>query len=96
MMHSKVRNIDVFRVKIEELSGSSQFRSEVNNVERKTLLSFLNPNYETVLKQPQHLRKITMNDMYQKSESPVHLMFGASNYTKIKVLLLNMVSHWQN
>lgn len=66
MMHSKVRNIDVFRVKIEELSGSSQFRLEVNNVERKTLLSFLNPNYETVLKQPQHLRKITMNDMYQK------------------------------
>ena len=66
MMHSKVRNIDVFRVKIEELSGSSQFRSEVNNVGRKTLLSFLNPNYETVLKQPQHLRKITMNDMYQK------------------------------
>ena len=38
MMHSTVRKINVFEVKIEDLSGSFQFKSEVSKVERETLL----------------------------------------------------------
>ena len=53
MMYSTVRTVrkvDVFEVEIKYLGWSLQFRSEVSNVERETLLSLSNPNYKTVLK----------------------------------------------
>ena len=84
MMHSTVRETNVFEDEIKDLSGSFQFKSEVSKVERETLLSLPNPNYEAVLKQHQHLRNI-MNDMDKKIELPIHLVFGASDYTKINV-----------
>ena len=68
VMHLTVRKIDVFEVKIKDLSGSFQFKSEVSKVERETLLSLPSLNCEPVLKQQQHLRKITMNDMDKKTE----------------------------
>ena len=81
VMHSTVRKTDVFEVEIKNLSGSFQFKSEVNKVERETLLSLPNPNYEAVLKQHQYLQNITMNDVDKKTELPIHLVFGASDYT---------------
>ena len=49
------------------------------------MLSLPNPNYQAVLKQHQNLRNITMNDLDKKTELPIHLVFGASHYTKINV-----------
>ena len=43
--------IDVFGAEIEELRGSFQFKSEVSKVERESLPSLPNVNYEAVLKQ---------------------------------------------
>ena len=54
-------------------------------VERETLLSLPNPNYESVLRQYHHLRDIKINDTDTKAELPVHLILGASEYTRIKV-----------
>ena len=85
MIHSTVRKIDVFEVEIKDLSGIFQFKSEVSKIERETLLSLPNPNYEAVSKQHQHLRNIAINDMDKKTELPIHLVFGASDYTQIKV-----------
>ena len=44
-----------------------------------------NPNYESVLRQQQHLPDIKMNDTDPKVELPNHLILGASEYTRIKV-----------
>ena len=85
IMPSTVRKIDVFEVEIKDLSTSFQFKLEINKVERERLLSLPNPNYEAVLKQHRHLRNITMNDMDKKTELLVHLIFGESDLTKIKV-----------
>ena len=49
------------------------------------MLSLLNPNYESVLGQYQHLRDIKMNDTDTKAELPIHLISGASEYIRIKV-----------
>ena len=54
MMHPIVRKADVFEIKIEDLNGSFQFKSEVSKIEIETLLSLLNSNYEVVLKKHQH------------------------------------------
>ena len=48
MMHSVIKIIDVFEVKIKNLSESFQFKSEVSKVESETLLSLPNPNHEAV------------------------------------------------
>ena len=85
IMPSTVRKIDVFEVEIKDLTTSFQFKLEINKVERERLLSLPNPNYEAVLKQHRHLRNITMNDMDKKTELLVHLIFGESDLTKIKV-----------
>ena len=55
MMHSTTRKIDVFEIGINDVSGDFQFKAEVNKVERETLLSLPNPNYESILRQDQHL-----------------------------------------
>ena len=85
MMHSTTRKIDVFEIEIHDVSGNFQFKAEVSKVERDTLLSLPNHNYESVLRQHQHLRDIKMNDTDTKAELPIHLILGASEYTIIKV-----------
>ena len=67
------------------MSGNFQFKAEVSEVERETLLSLPNPNYKSVLRQPRHLRDIKMNDTGMKAELPIHLILGTSEYTRIKV-----------
>ena len=49
------------------------------------MLPLSNPNYESVLRQQQYLRDIKMNDTDTKGELPIHLILGASEYTRIKV-----------
>ena len=78
MMHSTTRKTGVFEIEINDVSGDFQFKAEVNKVERETLLSLPNPNYESVLRQHQHLRDIKMNDTDTKAELPIHLILGAS------------------
>ena len=85
MMHSTTRKIDVFEIEINGVSGNFQFKAEVDKVERETFLSLPNPNFESVLRQHQHLRDIKMNDTDMKAELPIHLILGASEYTRIKV-----------
>ena len=78
MINSTKQKIDVFEIKINDVSGDFQFKAEVNKVERETLLSLPNPNYESVLRQHQHLRDIKMNDTDTKAELPIHLILGVS------------------
>ena len=85
MMHLTTRKIDVFEIEIDDISRDFQLKAEVNKVERETLLSLPNPNYESVLRQYQHLRDIKVNDTDTKEELPIHLILGASEYISIKV-----------
>ena len=68
MMHSTTRKIDVIEIEINDVSGDFKFKVEVSKVERETLLSLPNPNYESVLRQHQHLQDIKMNDTDTKAE----------------------------
>ena len=38
MMHSTTRNIDVFEIEINDVSGDFQFKAEVSKVERKNIV----------------------------------------------------------
>ena len=84
MMHSTTRKIDMFEIEINGANGNFQFKAEVNKVEREILLSLPNPNFESVLRQHQHLQDIKMNDTDMKAELLIHLILGASECTKSK------------
>ena len=62
-------------MEINDVSRDFQFKAEVSK----------NFNNESVLRQHQHLRDIKMNDTDAKAELPIHLILGASEYTRIKV-----------
>lgn len=49
MMMHKVRQINMFEVEIEDITRSFYFKSKVSKVEKETLLSVPNANYEAVL-----------------------------------------------
>ena len=43
-----------------------------------------NPKYQQVLRKYKHVHGVTMDDVSEKTELPVHLLLGATEYAKIK------------
>ena len=48
------------------------------------LLELPNPNYHEIQNSHQHLRDITLDDYDTKSELPIYIILGISDYTKVK------------
>lgn len=86
MMNSTTKKIEVFKVKIENIKKNVAFETELCKVERKELLTLPNPKYADLIKKYSHLTGITMDDTDEKEELPIHIIFGASDYSRIKTL----------
>eukprot|EP00794_Sanderia_malayensis_P017914 gene17914-19691_t len=85
MMLSTVnKQIEIYNVQVNNLKGDFKLEIDASKADRGVLLSVKNPRYQDVLKIYPHLQGITMDDVDQKPELPVHLIFGASEYAKIK------------
>ena len=56
----------------------------VSKVDKGVLLSFPNPQYNDKIKMFLHLAGVTMDDEDTKPELPIHLILGASEYSRIK------------
>ena len=86
MMQSSNKIIKVHKLKINNLKGDSHLETEVTKVKCSALLSLENPMYKKMIEQFSHLEGITMDDVDEKAELPVHLILGASEYTRIKTM----------
>ena len=86
MMNSTTKNIEVFKVQIENVHRDVSFETKLCKVEQRELLKVPNPHYADLIKSHHHLRKITMDDNDQKKELPVHVILGASDYSRIKTM----------
>ena len=86
MMQSSNKIIEVHRLKINNLKGDFHLETEVTKVERSVLLSLENPRYKKMIEQFSHLKGITVDDVDEKAELPVHLILGASEYARIKTV----------
>lgn len=84
MMRASNRDNEIHDVVISSLSGEFQLRTEVTKVDRSTLLSFENPRYKDMVERHDHLKGVTMDDIDEKSELPVHLILGTNKYAQIK------------
>ena len=58
--------------------------TKVSKVDKGVLLTIPNPNYEELISKYPHLEGVVMDDNDKKSELPIHLILGASEYSRIK------------
>ena len=58
--------------------------ASVSNVDRSVLLTIPNPIYADKIHQCPHLQGIFLNDEDKNPELPIHLILGASAYSRIK------------
>ena len=76
--------ISVFNLSISNVVGDFKLETEVTPVDRNELLTLKNPKYRDMLCKFEHLKDVTMHDIDEKPELPVHLILGASEYARIK------------
>ena len=84
MLHTATKTVDIFQVQISSLDGCFIINTEVNKVEKSTLLSLPNLKYEELLNRYSHLKNVKLEDKDTKDFLPIHLILGASDYAKIK------------
>ena len=69
---------------IKNLENEFQFTTEMNAVDKDVLLNVTNPDYGIMLTKYPHLTGIKMNEDQTKARLPIHIILGASDFTKIK------------
>ena len=84
MLHTTTKKIDVYNVEITNINKNFSMSSEVNCVDRPVLLTFQNPRYREVIASNSHLEGIEMDDVDTKPMLPVHMILGASDYSRVK------------
>ncbi|XP_028394878.1 uncharacterized protein LOC114519022 [Dendronephthya gigantea] len=84
MLHSTSKKIDIYGVKIGSVDKKFSMSSEVSCVDRPVLLTLPNPRYGEVIANNPHLEGVKMDDVDSKPTLPVHMILGASDYSRIK------------
>ena len=84
MMCSTTQKIEQYDVKISNTRGKFEMTTTVSKVDKGVLLSIPNLQYNDKIKMFLHLAGVTMDDEDTKPELPIHLILGASEYSRIK------------
>ena len=84
MLHTTTKKIDVYNVEITNINKNFNMSSEVNCVHRPVLLTLPNPLYREVIANNPHLEGVKIDDVDQKPMLPVHMILGASDYSRVK------------
>ena len=85
MLHTTTKKVEIFEIQSQDVASNFNFTTEVSKVEKDVLINISNLQYEVMINQFLHLKGIQMNDTDTKSSFPIHLILGASEYSKIKV-----------
>jgi hypothetical protein len=84
MMQTSTKMIEVHKIKINSVEENFNLETEVTKVDRDVLLHLNNPRYKEMIAKYPHLKAISMQDVDNKPELPVHLILGTSEYARIK------------
>ena len=84
MLCSTVQKVQSYSVKVGSVDGKFEMTTRVSKVDKGLLLTVPNPNYEDLIRKYCHLQGVVMNDDDKKSELPIHVILGASEYSRIK------------
>ena len=83
-MSTDTRKIEIYSVKIQDISCEFSFETELNHLEKVVLLELPDPKRRELHNTYVHLKDLQIDDHDLKSELPVHVILGISDYTKIK------------
>ena len=84
LLYTATSKINIYNVKIENLQRNFEFKTELNAVDKDVLLTVPKPNYKSMLSDYPHLKGIKMDEFQTKGVLPIHVILGASDFTKIK------------
>ena len=84
MLYTATSKINICDVKIENLQGDFEFKTELNAVDKDVLLTVPNPTYKSMLSDYPHLKGVKMDEFQIKAVLPIHVVLGVSDFTKIK------------
>ena len=82
---STVQKVQSYTVKIASVDVKFEMTTKVNEVDKGVLLKVSNAHYEELISKYPHLEGVVMEDNDKKSELPIHLILGASEYSRIKI-----------
>ena len=83
--------LSIYNVTSKNLEDKFEFTAEMNAVNKNVLLNVSNPDYGAMLTKYLHLTGIKMNENQEKATLPIHIIFGASDFTKIKTQEKNRI-----
>ena len=84
MLCSTTQKVQSYEVKIASVDGNFEMTTRISQVDKSVLLTVPNPNYEELIHKYSHLQGVVMDDNDKKSELPIHVILGASEYSRIK------------
>ena len=79
-----IRTMQVFGVVISSVAGDFELEVDVTKVNKKELLILENPRYNQLIEGSSHLKGVSMDDVGEKAKPPVHLILGATEFSKIR------------
>ena len=79
------KTVEIFKVQVSSTKGEFSLMTEVTKVDKRQLLVLDNLRYQQCRARYTHMKGIHMEDTDTKDSLPVHLILGASDYTKIKM-----------
>ena len=84
MLCSTIHKVQSYTVKVANVDGRFEMTTKVSKVDKGVLLTIPNPNYEELISKYPHLEGVVMDNNDKESELPIHLILGASEYSRIK------------
>ena len=84
MLHTTTTKVEVCEVEVSNLERNFKITADVNKVNKPHLISLPNPCYQDMIQELRHLKGVNMDDTDNKASLSIHLILGASEYTRIK------------
>ena len=85
MVCSTIQKVQSYTVKVSSIDGKFEMTTRINKVDKGVLLTVPNPKYDELISTYRHLQGVIMDDTDEKSELPIHVILGASEYSRIKM-----------
>ena len=84
MLGSTTTRVEIYAASIKSLDQKFELEIEMSKINKPELMKLNNPNYAHLLERYKHLNGAKFEDPDTRTQIPIHLVLGASDYAKIK------------